>query len=61
MHSLLLEARVVELVDTGDLKSPDRKIVPVQVRPRAPSRQHYPSKKTTLLDVNNYPCIKFNS
>ena len=33
---LTLEARVVELVDTGDLKSPDRKIVPVQVRPRAP-------------------------
>lgn len=29
-------ARVVELVDTGDLKSPDRKVVPVQVRPRAP-------------------------
>ena len=26
----------MELVDTGDLKSPDRKIVPVQVRPRAP-------------------------
>ncbi len=34
-------ARVVELVDTGDLKSPDRKIVPVQVRPRAPLRHHF--------------------
>ena len=31
-----LDARVVKLVYTGDLKSPDRKIVPVQVRPRAP-------------------------
>ena len=30
------EARVVELVDTRDLKSLDRNIVPVQVRPRAP-------------------------
>ncbi len=29
-------ARVVKLVDTGDLKSPDRKIVPVRVRSRAP-------------------------
>ena len=30
-------ARVVELVDTGDLKSPARKSVPVRVRPWAPS------------------------
>ncbi len=29
-------ARVVELVDTQDLKSCDRKIVPVRFRPRAP-------------------------
>ncbi len=29
-------ARVVKLVDTRDLKSLDRNIVPVQVRPRAP-------------------------
>ncbi len=29
-------ARVVELVDTRDLKSLDRNIVPVQVRPRVP-------------------------
>jgi hypothetical protein len=28
---------VVELVDTRDLKSLDRNIVPVQVRPRVPS------------------------
>ena len=27
---------MVELVDTGDLKSPERKFVPVQVRPEAP-------------------------
>ena len=33
MHKL---ARVVELVDTRDLKSLDRNIVPVQVRPRVP-------------------------
>ena len=31
-------ARVVELVDTRDLKSLDRNIVPVQVRPRVPLR-----------------------
>jgi hypothetical protein len=30
------EARVVKLVDTGDLKSPGRKAVPVRVRPWAP-------------------------
>ena len=30
------QARVVELVDTRDLKSLDRNIVPVQVRPRVP-------------------------
>ena len=29
-------ARVVELVDTGDLKSPSRKGVGVQIPPRAP-------------------------
>ena len=29
-------ARVVELVDTGDLKSPERKLVRVQVSSRAP-------------------------
>ncbi len=32
----LCHARVVELVDTGDLKSPARKSVPVRVRPWAP-------------------------
>ena len=32
----LQNARVVELVDTRDLKSLDRNIVPVQVRPRVP-------------------------
>ena len=31
-------ARVVELVDTRDLKSLDRNIVPVQVRPRVPNK-----------------------
>ena len=38
MYNLLLKtnARVVELVDTRDLKSLDRNIVPVQVRPRVP-------------------------
>jgi hypothetical protein len=29
-------ARVVKLVDTRDLKSLDRKVVPVRFRPRAP-------------------------
>ena len=33
----LLFARVVELVDTRDLKSLDSNIVPVQVRPRVPN------------------------
>ena len=32
----LNNSRVVELVDTRDLKSLDRNIVPVQVRPRVP-------------------------
>ena len=32
-----MKARVVELVDTRDLKSLDSNIVPVQVRPRVPS------------------------
>ena len=35
-RSSLEYARVVELVDTRDLKSLDRNIVPVQVRPRVP-------------------------
>ena len=35
-RSNLKYARVVELVDTRDLKSLDRNIVPVQVRPRVP-------------------------
>ena len=35
-RSDLIHARVVELVDTRDLKSLDRNIVPVQVRPRVP-------------------------
>ena len=34
-------ARVVELVDTRDLKSLDRNIVPVQVRPRVPYLDNY--------------------
>ena len=33
MSLYLMYARVVELVDTRDLKSLDRNIVPVQVRP----------------------------
>ena len=32
----IINARVVELVDTRDLKSLDSNIVPVQVRPRVP-------------------------
>ena len=36
-RSDLKYARVVELVDTRDLKSLDRNIVPVQVRPRVPN------------------------
>ena len=35
-RSNLKYARVVELVDTRDLKSLDRNIVPVQVRPQVP-------------------------
>lgn len=38
-------ARVVKSVDTGDLKSPGRKAVPVQVRPRAPSSSPAKSKE----------------
>ena len=36
-RSDLIYARVVELVDTRDLKSLDRDIVPVQVRARVPN------------------------
>ena len=43
-----LFARVVELVDTGDLKSPDSNIVPVQVRPRAPFWLSAPSDSIQL-------------
>ncbi len=35
-RTLLCSARVVELVDTRDLKSLEGNFVPVQVRPRAP-------------------------
>ena len=38
------DARVVELVDTRDLKSLVRKDVPVQVRPRAPFVVNYNTK-----------------
>lgn len=34
--SFLKSARLVELVDTTDLKSVDRKVVPVRLRQRAP-------------------------
>ena len=40
-RSNLKYARVVELVDTRDLKSLDRNIVPVQVRPRVPYLDNY--------------------
>lgn len=33
------DAPVAELVDAADLKSVDRKVVPVQVRPGAPIRK----------------------
>ena len=46
MEVVLKFARVVELVDTRDLKSLDRNIVPVQVRPRVP---HSIMKKKWLI------------
>jgi hypothetical protein len=38
-------ARVVELVDTPDLKSDDRKVMPVRFRPRAPKDNGFGSRK----------------
>ncbi len=46
-------ARVVKLVDTRDLKSLDRKVVPVRFRPRAP-------KKSNLLLLLPYILCTFH-
>ena len=46
-------ARVVELVDTRDLKSLDRNIVPVQVRPRVPSFNNMKKKWLIALYKSN--------
>ena len=43
-------ARVVELVDTRDLKSLDRNIVPVQVRPRVPLWNNF---NKTIITTNS--------
>jgi hypothetical protein len=52
-------ARVMELVDIGDLKSPDRKIVPVQVRPRAPlTFLPYPALSSFILLFNDLALIR---
>ena len=42
-------ARVVELVDTRDLKSLDRNIVPVQVRPRVPRLYYYENLDSSYI------------
>ena len=49
-------ARVVELVDTRDLKSLDSDIVPVQVRPRVPNLKVFkPICKTCFqIHLNSY-------
>ena len=39
---------MVELVDTRDLKSLDRNIVPVQVRPRVPSLKYAKGAKSII-------------
>ena len=44
----------MELVDTRDLKSLDRNIVPVQVRPRVPSIYLQNLLKLRLLNVFMY-------
>jgi hypothetical protein len=43
-------ARVVELVDTRDLKSLDSNIVPVQVRPRVPLWNNF---NKTIITTNS--------
>ena len=40
METLTYDARVVELVDTRDLKSLEGNFVPVRVRPRAPQYEN---------------------
>ncbi len=49
-----LDARVVELVDTRDLKSLVRKDVPVQVRPRAPFVFYVFKSKLQMFDLLFY-------
>ena len=44
---------MVELVDTRDLKSLDRNIVPVQVRPRVPSFSNMKKKWLIALYKSN--------
>jgi len=62
----------VELVDTRDLKSLDRNIVPVQVRPRVPSKTTFSeikqviaqllqqkTQKLTLIEVNDFYVFEY--
>ena len=46
---ILIFARVAELVDAVDLKSIGRKVVRVQVPPRAPSPLYHPTKPSLQL------------
>ena len=49
MAVTITTAGVVELVDTGDLKSPGRKAVRVQVPSRVPIRRKVVTMVTTFL------------
>ena len=52
-------ARVVKLVDTGDLKSPGRKAVAVRLRPRAPGFQRADSLSvSTSGETKDEPTTK---
>ena len=49
-------APVAELVDAADLKSVDRKVVPVQVRPGAPYSKKDPNG-SFFMPQNVYPLV----
>ncbi len=51
---------MVELVDTRDLKSLDRNIVPVQVRPRAPQRVMKKKWLVCLYKTNEFKRLERN-
>ena len=50
-YLLPISAGVVELVDTGDLKSPGSDTVPVRVLPPQPEKQPFSLRKRLFLQL----------